>query len=88
MNYLPKTPLSYAARELLDDVVYDILYGDVTAHTISKAQQIANVADELDLDFVLMVAGGNSENLNELNKLALEELIRYLQGGDDDNDSA
>ena len=88
MNYLPKTSLSYAARELLDDVVFDILYGDVTAYTISKAQQIANVADELDLDFVLMVAGGNPENLDALNELALEELIRYLQGGDDDNDSS
>ena len=87
MTYLPKASISYAIKELLDDVVFDILYGDVTAHTISKAIEIANTADELDMDFVLVVAGGNPENLNALNELALEELIRYLQGGDDDNDS-
>ena len=88
MTYLPKTSISYAVKELLDDVVFDILYGDVSTHTISKAQQITRIADELDLDFVLMVAGGNPENLDALNELALEELIRYLQGGDDDNDGS
>ena len=64
----------------------DILHGQVSASTIHSVRKLAQVIDIDDFDFFLAIAGGDPDTTDfaELNKLALEELIRYLTEADND----
>lgn len=85
MRNLP-IPKDIESREfsVYIDTVIDILLGRVGAITISRVRELHIDID--DFDFLLVVAGADPEaaDFTELNKLALEELVRYITEADDE----
>ena len=55
-------------------VIYDILTDNVSKETINTAKNM----EHLNIDVIKIVAGGNPNNLEEVNKLAKEELKRII----------
>jgi hypothetical protein len=85
MRNLP-IPKDIESREfsVYIDTVIDILLGRVGAITISRVRELHIDID--DFDFLLVVAGADPEaaDFTELNKLALEELVRYITEADNE----
>lgn len=84
MKYLPDFG-SLARREMVDKIVLDILHHEVSRETIKTAMRLHDeVGIEIEnYDFIHFIAGGDPTNLNALNELAMEALMKYLEGGDD-----
>lgn len=84
MKYLPDFG-SLARREMVDKIVLDILHHEVSRETIETAMRLYDeVGIEIEnYDFIHFIAGGDPTNLNALNELAMEALMKYLEGGDD-----
>ena len=83
MKYLPDFG-SLTRREMLDKIILDILHGEVSKETIETAIKLYDEvgANIEDYDFIHFITGGNPDNLKELNELALEALVEYLEGKD------
>ena len=85
MRNLP-IPKDIESREfsVYIDTVIDILLGRVGAITISRVRELHIDID--DFDFLLVVAGADPDaaDFTELNKLALEELVRYITEADNE----
>jgi hypothetical protein len=85
MRNLP-IPKDIESREfsVYIDTVIDILLGRVGAITISRVRELHIDID--DFDFLLIIAGADPEaaDFTELNKLALEELVRYITEADNE----
>lgn len=82
-KYLPDFG-SPARREMLDNIVLDILHGEVSRETIETATRLFDDVgiDIEDYDFIHFLAGGNPDSLEALNELAFEALVWYLEGKD------
>ena len=87
MRNLP-IPKDIESREfsVYIDTAIDILLGRVGAITISRVRDMALHIDIDDFDFLLVIAGADPDaaDFTELNKLALEELVRYITEADNE----
>jgi hypothetical protein len=65
-------------------VILDIILGRVSLLTVLAARDALKTCRSLgldDLDFILVLAGApNDADMDELEELAKEELVRYLGG--------
>ena len=67
----------------LNEILLAILHGTLRQRQIRLANDLLRELDGEYYTFLPIIAGGNPDNLEALNKLALEELVYFIQGVDD-----
>ncbi|RPJ39273.1 MAG: hypothetical protein EHM35_02770 [Planctomycetaceae bacterium] len=68
-----ETSLRSMVHETIASLAREVAENHVTAETVKRAFDLSLFTD---LDFILVLAGGNVENLAEVRELAMEELRR------------
>lgn len=73
----------YWAGSAFEYILIEILQGTVNRTTVESIHSISEIFDIDDFEFLHVILGATpTTNWEELNKLALEELVRYITEAD------